>query len=100
MNKPLFYVVLAIISIMITSCNTDDDTNTFPIERQLSKMTIEESIDLGITYPQKIDCYFENGLRITDSTYFNNVLSFTTIYEYNSGNLIAQRFFDPNSNLI
>jgi hypothetical protein len=100
MNKAVSYLILALISIVITSCDTDNDMDTFPIERQLSKMTIEESIDLGITYPQKTDCFFENGLRITDSIYFNNALSFTTIYEYNSGNLIAQRFFDPNSNLM
>jgi hypothetical protein len=83
------------------SCSSDDGVNDTLLELQVSKMTVEESIDLGQTYPQRTVSFFENGLPKTDSIYFENDLSFTSKYEYNNlHNLESLKFYDPNSTLM
>ncbi|MFT7285624.1 hypothetical protein [Nonlabens sp.] len=100
MNKTLCFLNLLVLTTFI-SCSSDDGGSATLLELQVSKMTIEESIDLGQTYPQRMISIFENGLPKTDSIYFENNLSFTATYEYNNLNdLESLKFYDPNSVLM
>jgi hypothetical protein len=100
MNKILCFLNLLVLASFI-SCSSDDVGSATLLELQVSKMTIEESIDLGQTYPQRMVSIFENGLPKTDSIYFENNLSFTSTYEYNNLNdLESLKFYDPNSVLM
>jgi hypothetical protein len=100
MNKTLCFLNLLVLTTFI-SCSSDDGGSATLLELQVSKMTIEESIDLGQTYPQRMVSIFENGLPKTDSIYFENNLSFTATYEYNNLNdLESLKFYDPNSVLM
>jgi hypothetical protein len=100
MNKTLCFLNLLVLTTFI-SCSSDDVGSATLLELQVSKMTIEESIDLGQTYPQRMVSIFENGLPKTDSIYFENNLSFTSTYEYNNLNdLESLKFYDPNSVLM
>ncbi|MFT7084061.1 MAG: hypothetical protein ACJAT0_002558 [Nonlabens sp.] len=100
MNKTLCFLNLLVLTTFI-SCSSDDGGSATLLELQVSKMTIEESIDLGQTYPQRMVSIFENGLPKTDSIYFENNLSFTSTYEYNNLNdLESLKFYDPNSVLM